>query len=209
MPEPDEQPAKPGKTPGAKPCEPPKPRRLRRTLLIVAVVCVSAVLMAATVHGILRARWEKRTIGNGRAFVRAQAAHYNDKHLGQDSNGVRRYAPWIWDKGRLVTSDEGGDPAFVFSCLPPGAYDPVPRVAPPGFFGDGYSFREMTSIAGQSIDWTKDFAFCAKPARYWWTGRRVFIIKTDGVIWAKDLGRSEFVADFPADPAREGWLVVE
>jgi len=67
----------------------------------------------------------------------------------------------------------------------------------------------MASIGGQEIDWTKDFVFCAKPTRYWWTGRRVFIVKTDGVVWAKDLGKSDFVVDFPADPSKEGWQVAE
>jgi hypothetical protein len=43
------------------------------------------------------------------------------------------------------------------------------------------------------------------PLKYGGRSKRTFIVSTDGVVWHKDLGRSEFVTDFPADPAAEGW----
>jgi hypothetical protein len=72
-----------------------------------------------------------------------------------------------------------------------------------------YRLKECQTIGGQSVNWKKDFALCAAPIKYGWGTRRTFIIMTDGVVWAKDLGRSEFVADFPADPAKEGWTRAE
>jgi hypothetical protein len=73
----------------------------------------------------------------------------------------------------------------------------------------GYYFADMETIDGKPIDWAKDFALCVMPARYGRTGYQVFIVKTDGVVWCQDLGKSEFVSDFPADPAAAGWHIAE
>jgi hypothetical protein len=85
----------------------------------------------------------------------------------------------------------------------------------------GYCFADMETIAGKPIDWRRDFALCAVPATYGRTGSRTFVVKTDGRVWARDLGadlylleapllanrdRPHFVADFPADPEAEGWV---
>ncbi len=73
----------------------------------------------------------------------------------------------------------------------------------------GYYFRDCQTIGGVAIDWDRDFALCALPVTYGQTGRMVYVVKTDGIVWGKDLGKSEFVADFPADPAKSGWQHVE
>jgi hypothetical protein len=73
----------------------------------------------------------------------------------------------------------------------------------------GYYFEDLRSIGGRPIDWVSDHGLCATPARYGVTGWRTFIVMTPGIVWAKDLGGSEFVEDFPADPAAEGWEKVE
>ena len=69
----------------------------------------------------------------------------------------------------------------------------------------GYLFEDMETIAGKPINWVVDYALCGTPDLYGRPARRTFIVKTDGVVWGKDLGRSEFVKDFPADPEAEGW----
>jgi len=73
----------------------------------------------------------------------------------------------------------------------------------------GYRFLECARVGGKPINWAKDFALCATPANYGETGRRTFVVRADGVVWAKDLGRAEFVEDFPADPGAEGWEKVQ
>ncbi len=72
----------------------------------------------------------------------------------------------------------------------------------------GYTFREMKSIGGGAIDWSKDFALCAIPAGKieGVSARRTFIVKTDGVVWTLDRGEGAgFVEDFPVDPGAAGW----
>ena len=73
----------------------------------------------------------------------------------------------------------------------------------------GYLFREMRSIWGIPINWDGDFAICATPAQYGETGRKTYIMRTDGEVWAKDLGESSFVKDFPNDAEGKGWKKVE
>ena len=70
-------------------------------------------------------------------------------------------------------------------------------------------FEDMTTIGGRPIDWEKDFALCATPAVYGQVGYRTFIVMTNGTIFGKDLGGSEFVDDYPADPCAEGWIIAE
>ena len=71
--------------------------------------------------------------------------------------------------------------------------------------GKSYVLRDCMSIAGKPIDGKKDFALCATPALYGQPCRRTFIVRTDGVVWAKDLGRVCLIDDFPDDPAGKGW----
>ncbi len=67
----------------------------------------------------------------------------------------------------------------------------------------------MKTIGGKKINWVDDYALCATPAKYGVTGRRTFIINTSGTVWGKDLGKSEFVKDFPAKPQTQGWEIAE
>jgi uncharacterized membrane protein len=70
----------------------------------------------------------------------------------------------------------------------------------------GYLFQDCRTIGGKPIDWTTDYAMCAMPAAYGRTGRRTFIVGTDGRVLGKDLGKgTKFVDDFPADPEAAGW----
>jgi type II secretory pathway pseudopilin PulG len=74
---------------------------------------------------------------------------------------------------------------------------------------NGYLFKECVYVGGKKLNWTKDFALCAKPETYGKGGYRIFLVRSDGIVWGKDLEKSEFVADFPTDPAKEGWLRAE
>jgi hypothetical protein len=176
-----------------------KPRPMRRVLLIAGLSCVSAVLIAGGFVCLQRARQETletNAIGSCRTYANAQVMyHKND----WDGHGIAYARPFteLWAPlesygARIQLIDA----AFRFATTPSS-----PK--------HGYWFKDMETISGRPIDWTKDFALCAMPATYGKTGRRTLIVSTDGTVWAKDRGRSEFVADFPADPLKEGWRLVE
>jgi hypothetical protein len=74
----------------------------------------------------------------------------------------------------------------------------------------GYVFKECQTFgANQKIDWVNDYALCATPAKYGQTGRKTFIINTNGQVWAKDLGKSELISGCPMDPKSDGWEAVK
>jgi len=60
---------------------------------------------------------------------------------------------------------------------------------------------------GKPIDWQRDYALCATPAKYGDGGKRTFIICSNGTVFCKDLGRSGFVEDYPANPTAKGWTI--
>ena len=69
----------------------------------------------------------------------------------------------------------------------------------------GYRFQECKTIGGKPIDWAKDFALCATPSEYGVTAEHTLIISSKWDVWFKDLGKSELIDDFPADPKAAGW----
>ena len=79
------------------------------------------------------------------------------------------------------------------------------KAAAPDKALDGYYFVDIKSAGGKELDPAKEFALCAVPAAYGRTGRQVFIMGKDGVIYGKDCGESRPLADFPADPGKDGW----
>jgi type II secretory pathway pseudopilin PulG len=73
----------------------------------------------------------------------------------------------------------------------------------------GYKFQDIPTVSNCLFDWQCDFALCAMPAIYGRTGRHTFIVATNGIIWAKDLGPDgSWVTDYPPDPAAAGWRKV-
>ena len=141
---------------------------------------------------------ETNAVGNCRAYCSAQVMyHRND----WDNDGTLEYA----SPARLLHDqpDADGQPINLMDQFFAAA------TVPGGPPKHGYVFQEMQTIGGQPIDWKVDCALCATPAVYGRTGYRTFIISTNGTTFGKDLGRSAFVTDFPADPTAEGWIVAE
>ncbi|HOX05823.1 MAG TPA: DUF2950 family protein [Planctomycetota bacterium] len=132
-----------------------------------------------------------------RAYAQAQTAY---RASDWDGDGKLTYAPHF----PLLNSTPDGTGAPI--SLIDGAFAAATSPASPK---QGYCFREMRTIAGAPIDWEQDFALCGTPAIYGKTGIGTCIVSTEGTVYGKDLGRSAFVDDFPADPKAEGWIVVD
>jgi hypothetical protein len=185
--------------PPAQPSPPPRP--LRRTLLIAGLSCISATVISIwLVVPIIKRGHASVEYARGslRAYVEAQEIY---RRGNREGNGKPTYAHPFTKLGTGDLDGGGGRVPLIDSAFAAATSPDSPK--------HGYWFKDMETIGGKPIDWTKDFALCAMPARYGKTGWRVFIIKTDGTTWAKDLGRSDFVADFPADPAAAGWFVAD
>lgn len=118
-----------------------------------------------------------------------------------DKDGVREYAdelPRLYDTKR----SDGELVEFAGKNM-------AAAHGPEGTPKAGYLFLEPRTIAGKRIDWSKDYALCGTPAAYGSGTRRTLILWTPGIVWAKDLGKSKFLKDFPADPAAEGWELIQ
>ncbi len=75
----------------------------------------------------------------------------------------------------------------------------------------GYLFREIPTINGVLIDPCENYALCATPAEYGVSGQRTFIVSSNGngMVFAKDLGESKFISDYPANPVKQKWNLIE
>ena len=171
---------------------PPAPRSRRKWWILGSALGV--LLIAAFVTpSLLAARQsslETNAVGGCRAYCSAQSMyHRND-----------------WD------GDKKLEYAHPYTELNVQIGNPIGYVEEPFLRGEpehGYKFKDMETIAGQAIDWENDYALCATPVEYGVTGWRTFIVSTNGTVFGKDLGKSEFVKDYPRDPSLEGWLIAE
>ena len=175
--------------------------------LLVGCGCLAALGFAALIvvaialpglSGPSNVAREEGAILELRSYCSAQVIyHRND----WDGNEVLEYAtPYA----RLYnTKDPAGTEIMLIAPALAAAQGPagIPRY--------GYLFQDMQTLFGEKIDWVNDYALCATPAVYGKTGRRTFIVNTNGTIFGKDLGRSEFPTDYPKDPQAEGWAIAE
>lgn len=84
----------------------------------------------------------------------------------------------------------------------------------------GYRLRALKTLGGAPLatDGPDDdtnawenlraWAVVAAPVQHGESGRRTFVVREDGIVWAKDVGATA-VEDFPADPAAAGWMRAE
>jgi hypothetical protein len=186
--------------------------RDRRETWVMSVIFGALLLLPLAAWGAVRAApavldgffshrtggsLETNAVGSCRAYATSQVTY---KRNDWDQDGKLTYAaPFTV----LATQVDGtGTPIQLIDSA-------FAQATSPSTPKHGYIYRDMSTIAGQPIDWEKDFALCATPAVYGRTGYRTFIVKTDGTTYGKDLGSAQFVSDFPADPAAAGWIVAE
>ncbi len=170
----------------------PAPGPLRRHwpwMAVLAVVLIAPFLMPPLMVD-RRPSPENSAIGSCRTYCCLQSMY---RRKDRDGDGKLEYAH-----------------PYTQLNAPPG--EPAGSTEDPFLRGEpkrGYRFRDMETIGGQTIDWEKDCALCATPVEYGVTGRRTFIVATNGTVFGKDLGGSEFVRDYPQDPGLEGWAIAE
>ncbi|KAF0245172.1 MAG: hypothetical protein FD180_1879 [Planctomycetota bacterium] len=183
--------------------------------------------------------WKLPSIGRSQAVAAGEAsaidalrrihtAELDFRRNDGDGNGVPDF--WTGDvTGLYRAAQPGGDPcAFLDpgiaaadkSPLPPGSGE-RPRLTaelPPKPW-NGYWLRALKPFAvdGPDLDmnaWEnlRGFAFVAFPVKAGESGKRVFLVREDGVVWAKDAEAAgpEGPADWPArGPEAEGWKKAE
>jgi hypothetical protein len=160
---------------------------------VLLLAGVAAWAARVSVREEMMLRNERRAVESLREIMRAQEVY---RLVDRDRDGVREYAvPYgrLWEvthdktisliSGRLATAR---------------AYGGVPH--------HGYLFREIDRVNGLPICPSADVAVCAVPALHGRTGRRTFVARTDGTVWARDRGpEGRLVGDFPRRPRADGW----
>ncbi len=182
----------------------PEKKRLVWPWLLVGCGCLAALGVPALIvvaialpgmSGPRAASFEAMAVGAMRSYCGAQVMyHRND----WDGNEVLEYATPF---NQLYSTRDGlgNEIVLIDAALAAAA-------GPGGSPKHGYVFQDMSTIGGEKIDWVNDYALCATPAVYGKTGRRTFIVNTNGTIFGKDLGRSELLTHYPKDPVAEGWM---
>ena len=164
---------------------------------IALLLCAGAVLFGRPRYG--SGGGESGAAWRCRSYALAQSTY---KRTDWDGDWVLVYAtPYT----KLYSQkDKAGKPIQLISPALAGAQGAT------GAHLFGYLYQDMETIGGAKIDWADEFALCATPARYGeHRSRSTFIVSSSGTVWYKDLGKSEFVKDYPANPAAEGWRKME
>jgi hypothetical protein len=137
-------------------------------------------------------RNETAAVGALRAYCAAQALYHRTDW---DGDGTLTYAtPFTLLHDQ---PDEHGLPVqFIHPELAAAAGSDRPC--------RGYVFKDLRTICGIPIDWMNDYALCAVPLEYGVTGRRTFIVSTNGAIMELDRADATFVSDYPYRPPAWG-----
>jgi hypothetical protein len=170
--------------------------RFRRIFLVFAVLGAFVIGIPLTI-GIVQARRaaaEAKIVNQLKAVCQVQYAwHKEPRGGGSKLRYVEDFARLADFKDAPEEARKLVDAAFVAALGSDGA----PK--------DGYRYRGMRTIFGAPINWDGDFAICATPAEYGKTGRKTYLLKTDGDVWEKDLGKAEFPTDYPSNIEGAGW----
>ena len=72
----------------------------------------------------------------------------------------------------------------------------------------GFWYRAIR-LPGESNPSPDRWAAECHPASYGPGIRSTYVVREDGAVWRKDLGHGRGIDEYPADPKREGWILVE
>jgi hypothetical protein len=127
----------------------------------------------------------------------------------RDENGERDF--WRGDIRGLYALDRGRgnikliEPSAAMAddrpVVPaPADYQPQPKA--------GFWYRAIR-LPGEGIPNPHRWAAACHPARYGPGIQSTYVICEDGVVWRKDLGHGRGIEEYPADPGRNGWILVK
>jgi hypothetical protein len=72
----------------------------------------------------------------------------------------------------------------------------------------GFWYRAIR-LPGESKPNPDRWAAACHPATYGPGIRSTYVIREDGVVWRKDLGHGKGIDEYPANPERDGWILVK
>ncbi len=179
----------------------PKQRKTRTLWWLLGVLVIGLFLAVGIAVGV---NWWRRISRNEIGAVGSCRAYAEAQCMSRSGSGDLPYVDYCHPYTELVTrKGRDGKPMELISRgLAAGrGLQGVPH--------HGYLFQDLKTIGGKPIDWVDDFGLCATPAKHGVTGRRTFILDTKGTVWGKNLGKSDFVKDFPANPQAAGWRIAE
>ncbi len=144
-----------------------------------------------------RSQHEINAMGSCLAYAEAQRCYARREW---DNDGKLAYArPFTLLR---TTPDENGRPIeYIDAAFAQATSPKAPK--------HGYYYGDCKTIGGMPVDSRYEFALCSTPSIYDRTGWRTFLISTEGTLWAKDMGRSGLLDDFPSDPRKAGWYDAE
>jgi len=158
--------------------------------------CLLVYAAAESLNSARARAMEAGAAGHLRAYAESQDRHRADR----EKTGRAAYAEAV---ARLIVSDGRSYDARA-SMLEAMSRSGGASGAPYG----GYRFREMKTVAGRPVDWSREFALCAWPgepeegAR----ARLTLVVGAGGAVWSREFPEDAGpVEDFPADPASAGW----
>jgi hypothetical protein len=164
---------------------------MKRARLIVLLVLLGCCCVVAVIVLVRRSEYE-------RCSSEIYAQHALRDYMEAQS---RFRCAALREHGQLVFADSLQK---LKGLLPP---EMIAAHGPGGKPWRGYLFLEMKTIAGVPIDWRREFAMCAIPARYGRDGYRTFIVATDRLLLGKDLNPPAFPDDYPDDVCSTGWYI--
>lgn len=173
------------------------------TILLVGGAVAGTVALLVFARNRRMARNEASAVEALRAYAEAQIMYHRNDWVGIGTPGVLEYAT----------------PYTVLNTQPDNTGLPIQLIdsafavaaGAGGIPKHGYLFMDIATIGGVPINWISNYGLCATPAEYGVTGRRTFIVTTNGVVQALDLGRSAFLEemDYPASGSASDWVIAE
>ena len=170
-------------------------------MIVVAIIAIIAAIAIPSLLAARRNAKEANAVAALNAYSSAQTTYIRNDW---DLDGILEYATPYPDLYNRLDSQGKRikiiDAAFAAAAGAAG----IPKA--------GYVFDDMVQIGGVNLadlngNWSTDYAMSGIPFAYGKDGYRTFIICTEGMIYARDLGLAGgFVLDYPADPQAAGWL---
>jgi hypothetical protein len=188
-------------------------------LPIVAAIAIPSFLSARRAASEMSCSGCLKQWGSANEEFRAMDIDGNgepDYWTGDVAGLYRITVPGDTDPIALIDPTLAGADAAPLASAPEGmTYDPTFRPSGRSRAGHFYRIMKRYEEAGEFHPYDTGtgrhpdrFGICGYPERYNSSGRLVFVLTEDGVLWRKDLGPDRWAEDHPADPNANQWRIV-